>query len=500
MKLGRNLAAGLGSSVFSAVFGLAVVPLYLKYLGVEAYGLIGFFVAAQALFQLLDMGLAHTLNREISRYSVDARWPQAGNLLHTLAVIYWIVAVVIAAIVFLFSKLIVNHWIKADNMLPETVLHAIQLIGIVIACRWPIGLYQGALNGLQLNTVTSGVAVVMTTLGSGGAVLLLAYVSPTIEAFFIWQACVGLLYAVTLRRFAWRAIQSDHNPSFDMGELRRTWKFATGVAAISLLAVVFTQLDKVILSKILSLSDFGCYMLATVIAGGLYLLVVPLFNAMYPRFSFLIASGNEAELRQLYRVGTRLLATVLFPVAFVVAAFAHDLVRVWTGDESLASSVAPLLTFLSLGSALHCVMYFPYALQLAYGVPRLTLKINLLLLALLVPMTIVLASKYGALGGAVAWLVLHIANILLGTWLTHRRLLKDIGLQWLLKDVLQPLMISAVVVLAAYYFASWAKPTVLLRFVLAALAAVTAVTAGLIMAPQLGKLVVNQLRARRAAV
>jgi O-antigen/teichoic acid export membrane protein len=500
MKLGRNVAAGLGSSVFVGVVGLAVVPFYLKYLGVEAYGLIGFFATTQALFQLLDMGLAQTVNREISRYSVEANFRQAANLLHTLAMIYWCVAICIAAIVVLFAPLIAGYWIKPERMSVQTVQHAIQVMGIVIACRWPVGLYQGALNGLQLNTVTSAVAVVMTTLGSGGAVLLLAYAVSTVEAFFIWQACVGLLYAVTLRRLAWRAIQSEDSPRFDTGELRRIWKFATSVALISLLGIFFTQVDKVILSKIISLGDFGCYMLATVIAGGLYLLVVPLFNALYPRFSFLVASGNEAELRRLYRVGTRLLATLLFPVAFMISAFARDLVFVWTGDELLAGSVAPLLSLLSLGSALHCVMYFPYALQLAYGVPRLTLQINLLLLSVLVPVTVILASRYGAIGGAAAWLILHVANILLGTWLTHRRLLTDIGVQWLIHDVFRPLVLSAFIVVAAHYLVGWLKLTAVLGLLLAAGSATAAIVVGLVTSPQLGKLVVNHLRVRRLTV
>ncbi len=499
MKLGRNLAAGLGSSIFTALLGLAVVPLYLKYLGVEAYGLIGFFATTQALFQLLDLGLAQTMNREISRYSVEANWRQAGNLLRSLAVIYWCMALFIAVIVVLLAPLIADHWIKADNLSAQTVQHAVQLIGIVIACRFPVGLYQGALNGLQLNTVTSAVTVVMAILGSGGAVLLLALVSPTIEAFFIWQACVGITFALTLRGFAWSAIPSDDKPRFDTGELRRIWKFATSVAAIGLAAIILTQLDKVILSKILGLKDFGSYMLATVVASGLYFLITPLFNVIYPRFSLLVASGNETELLQLYRVGTRIFATVLFPLAFVVSAFSKDLIRVWTNDEALAESVAPLLSVLSVGTALHGVMYFPYALQLAYGIPRLALKITLMLLAALVPLTTILALRYGAIGGAVAWLSLHVTYVLLGTWMTHRRLLTEIGAKWLLLDVARPLAIAASIVFTARYFVSWIGPTPVLALVLAAGAAVAAIVVGLVTSPQACKLVLSQLRAFRAA-
>jgi O-antigen/teichoic acid export membrane protein len=497
MKLRRNLAAGLGSSIFTAVVGLAVVPLYLRYLGVEAYGLIGFFAATQALFQLLDMGLAQTLNREISRYSAESRMQQAGNLLHTLAVIYWSVAAVIAVVVFLFAPLIAGHWIKADKLSEETVRHAVQLIGVVIACRWPVGLYQGALNGLQLNTVTGGVAVAATTLGSGGAVLLLAFVSPSIETFFVWQACVGFAYALTLRGYAWRALGVDGRSQFDVGELRRIWTFAMSVAAITVSAIVFTQLDKVILSKILSLRDFACYMLATVVASGLYFLVTPLFNVVYPRFSYLVARGDDLQLGQLYRVGTRLFATALFPVAFVVAAFARDIVLVWTGDPALADSVAPVLGVLAIGTALHGIMHFPYALQLAFGMPRLALKINLMLMIVLVPVTIVLASRFGALGGAMAWLILHTSYVLLGTWMTHRNLLREIGAKWLVFDVARPLVVAALTVVAARHVVDWLRPGAVLALALAGAAALMAIAFGLASSPQACRLVLDSFRSRR---
>jgi O-antigen/teichoic acid export membrane protein len=499
MKLGRNLAAGLASSLFVAFVGLAVVPLYLKYLGIEAYGLIGFFAAMQALFQLLDMGLSQTLNREIARYSVYANWRQAGNLLHTLAAIYWGVALLIAVLVFLLSPLVAGRWIKADNLAPDSVLRAVQLIGVVIACRWPIGLYLGALNGLQLNTITSAVTAVMTALGSGGAVLLLAFVSPTIEVFFIWQGCVGLLYALTLRKFAWRAIRSEVKPRFEAEELRRIWSFATGVAALALSGIFFTQVDKVILSKMLTLTAFGYYMLATAVAGALYFLIAPVFNVIYPRFSALVATGSEEELRQLYRVGMRLLTTVLFPLAWVIAAFSHELVRVWTGSDEIAASVAPLLSLLSAGTALHCVMYFPYALQLAYGLPRLALQINVALIAVFVPVTAFLAYQFGAIGGAAAWLFLHVTYVLLGTWLTHRRLLKGIGVPLFVFDILRPMMVSLLIVFIAHYLVSLAQPSALQALVVATMAGMAAIAVGLAMSPEACRLVVSQVRARRTS-
>ena len=80
--------------------------------------------------------------------------------------------------------------------------------------------------------------------------------------------------------------------------------------------------------------------------------------------------------------------------------------------------------------------------------PRLALQINLTLMVILVPLILVLASKLGAVGGALAWLTLHSLYVLVGTYLTHRKLLVGIGTRWLLGDVGVPLALSVVIVLA----------------------------------------------------
>ena len=149
MTLSRNLIAGLVNSVWSALIALAVVPFYIKYLGIEAYGLVGFYLTSQTLLQLLDMGMASTINREVARAGASGNMREARSLLHSLSTIYWGIAILIAILILIFAPLIANFWLQAKTLEPQTVSRSVMLIGVVLACRWPIGLYQGALIGAQ---------------------------------------------------------------------------------------------------------------------------------------------------------------------------------------------------------------------------------------------------------------------------------------------------------------------------------------------------------------
>lgn len=448
--MGRNVFAGLTASLWSAMIALVMVPFYLKYLGVEAYGLIGFFASLQAIMTLLDMGISPTINREVARYAAAGNLSEVSDLLHTVAVIYWIMAILIALTILIFAPLIGENWIKSSQLDRDVVKKAVALIGLVIAARWPVGLYQGVLFGVEKIVLSSVITAVAVSAGALGAALIIGMVSPTIEAFFLWQAFVGVVYALAMREAAWRAVGGSASKKVNVQTLTRVWRFAVGMTGVAATGLLFTQMDKIILSKIVSLEHFAHYMLATALVSGLYLISVPVFNAAYPRMSSFVASGSDNQVANTYHSASRVLASVILPLSMLLIIFSEFIVYHWTGDAALAAAVGPIVSILSAGTALHALMYAPYALQLAYGRTSLPLRINLCLLVFQLPLTIWAARSFGALGGAIAWVLLHSGYLTLGIIMTHRELLRGHLRRWLISDIGVSLFFSSIAAILVY--------------------------------------------------
>jgi O-antigen/teichoic acid export membrane protein len=475
VTIGRNFAAGLAGSFWPALISLAVVPLYLKYLGIESYGLIGFFLAMQAVMQLLDLGLSATISREVARCRAAGDIGACRNILRTFALVYWGVAVAISLIVMVAAPLISAYWLNSEAISGDVITRAVVLMGVAIATRWPSGLYLGALTGAERLVLANGVTIILSTIASIGAVAVLAFISPTIEAFFVWQALAGLALALAMRAAAWRAIGGSDGAQVEFATLQDFWRFSIAVSGVTVSGTLFTQLDKIILSKALPLADFGKYMLATTVAGLLYRLISPVFNVIFPRFSALVASGRLDELQSFYRHGTNAFAGLLFPVAMAMIIAAEAAVTVWTRNPDLAHEIAPIIAILTAGNCLHGMMYFPYALQLAHGNARLPLQINLVLSIVIVPLIITLSATYGAVGGALAWLTLHISYLLFGSWVTHRRLMAGVGTPWLLRDVGIPMLVSAAIGTASWVLVSTLQPAPLITLVIGSIACAGAI-------------------------
>lgn len=441
MHLWKNIIAGLANSAVVGLVSIAAIPFYLGFLGVEAIGLIGLLAALQAMMSLLDLGFSPTVNREVAIGQSHGDLSSARHLLQTLEAIAWPVSAFFGCVLIFASSFVAGYWLNVESLSTNEVANAVAWMAGAVACRLPAGIYLGAINGAQRAALSSSVTSIHAIASAGGAVCLLALFSPSIVVLFAWHSIAALGYTLALRSLAWRTLGGRSWSTPDLAELRRVWRFSVGVGLIAVSSVVFTQADKLILSKMLSLDAFGRYALASIMAAGVYSIAVPIFNVIYPRFSWLVAGGDFKRLVSLYSLATKAAVILIFSVVMILVLFADYILSIWTRDPALASAARPIVQLLVIGSAIHSVMYFPYALQLAHGRSMMALMINLVMVALIFPAMIMLTILYSEIGAALAWLALHVFYLFFGTWVTHRKLLVGLGFRWLVADVGLPLIL-----------------------------------------------------------
>jgi O-antigen/teichoic acid export membrane protein len=441
-QLRANIIANFAGGGWTALVQLAAIPMYIRFMGIESYGLVGFYITLIAILQILDFGLSPTMNREMARYSVQhGKEQEARNFVRTLEACYWVIGLAAGLLVAASSHVIATHWLKAGALPIPVVRRSLLLMGGLATLQLPLSLYQGGLMGLQRQVLLNVIKIIMATLSGGGGVLVLWLYSPTITAFLCWQIGISALQVSLLMALLWRNLpEADPPPRFDLRLLRNVGSFAAGMSGITICTLLLTQMDKVILSKLLSLEFFGYYMLATVLSNGLTLLSTPVYNAVFPRFSALVATADAAGLKDLYHRSTQLMATLILPFAAVMAFFSFDILLVWTRNAEAARNASSVLRLLVVGTAINGLMTIPFALQLANGMTKLGLWISGILTIAVVPAIYLMANRYGAVGAAAVWAALNLTYMGVGLPLTHRYFLVGEGREWLLRDVGLPVV------------------------------------------------------------
>lgn len=450
MTIRRNAMANYLGQGWVAIMGIAFVPLYVRVLGVESFGLIGFFAVLQGALQLLDFGLTPTLNREFARLGSGGQTAQSiRDLLRSVEAVCALIAVVMVVIVAMASGWIAGTWLNAANLPAALVSDAVKIMGLVLAVRWLEQLYRAALLGIGDQVWLNAAQAILATLRWGGAYLVVALVLPTVTAFFIWQGAVSLLAVGVLAARTYRVLpRAARRGRFDWDSLRRVSGFAGGMFVGSILAFLLTQVDKLAISKLLPLEQFGYYMVAATAAGGLMQMVTPMNAAVYPVLTLHAMRGDVPALGESFARACEWLAAIIVPPALVLAFLPEAVLLLWTGNPALVVATAPLLAVIALATLCNGLMNLPYMLQLAHGWTSLAIRINLVAVATIVPAMLWAVPRYGAIGAAVAFLILNIGYLAIGTQLMFKRLLPAGKHHWYRDAVIVPIAAGAVAGLA----------------------------------------------------
>ena len=455
--LKRNLIANYLGEGWAVLMALVFIPLYIKYLGIEAFGLIGLFAVLQAWLSLLDMGMTPTLNREMARFSGGSHSAQSiRDLLRSIEIIALAIATLVGLGIWAASGWLASDWLRAEKLPIDIVAQAFVIMGAVTALRFVEGVYRSCIIGLQRQVQYNIINSSLATLRGLGAVGILIWVSPTIVAFFIWQGLVSILAVGILAGSTYHLLpKAARAGRFSMPALQGIGRFAGGMLGITFLALLLTQVDKILLSRLLSLEYFGYYAFAGLVSGALLNLAYPIQVAYFPRFTELLTKGDSVGLSRTYHQGAQLVTVIIGSAAVVLMIYAHQILQIWTNNGELAQQVAPLVAILALGTLLNGLAGIPYRMQLAHGWTSLAVKINCVAVTVLIPALIWIVPEHGAIGAAWIWVALNSGYILIGMHFMYRRILPNEKWVWYREDILLPLAVASLTALACY----WVMPS-----------------------------------------
>jgi O-antigen/teichoic acid export membrane protein len=441
MSLRRNVVANYFGQGWTALMGLLFIPVYISYLGIEAYGLIGIFALLQAWLSLLDLGLTPAIGREMARFTGGGHDPQSiRDLLRSVEIVTFTTATMIAVGIWLGSDWLATTWLHAERIPTDVVAQALTVMGVVVAMRAIENVYRGSIIGLQRQVALNMFTSVMATVRAIGAVAVLALVAPTVTAYFAWQLVVSTITVCVLAILVHHWLPtSTRSPRFSLEPLRGVWRFAAGTLLITLLGFLLSQSDKLILSSMLSLSAFAIYSIAYAVANVVRVLAQPIDLAVFPRLTQLHEEGDEVGLADLYHKATQYTSVLMGGVGLFLAVFGHQVLALWMQDAALAAATYSILWILVIGMILYGLMNNPYSLQLATGWTGLLVKANALMVMVFVPVTYALTLRFGMTGAAVSWVLINMVYVLVVVQLMHRRLLRGELRAWYTNDLVLPL-------------------------------------------------------------
>ena len=424
----RNILANAVGGTTAILLNLLVTPFLIRILGAEAYGLLGLMTSLQILFAVLDLGLSTTIVKEIASDTSPDR-SATRSLVRTLAAVYWGVAVALGAALFLSADAIVSGWLHLRELRPEDAKFGIQILALSVALRWPVAFYGGVLTGVQelvrFNVVK--VASTIVRLGGGLAILLATH---DLRSYLWWMA-LSALFEVASYAFASVTLHPALRawPSIDWRALRRVWQFSLSMNLISILSLVFTQSDRIVISRLRPLAELGYYSLAVNVVMSLSVIQGFITSAILPALAADYSAGSSVRLAERYSKATQALIFVITLPACIFIFFGYELLQAWTTTDA-AEHASLVLALFSIGFLMNASVSIAYTLAVASGHTSLPLRVNTVALVGYVPGLYLATVRWGIVGSASAWICLNAFFLLTLLPLVQIRIAKSSVAQW----------------------------------------------------------------------
>lgn len=436
-----NILVNYISQIYIAAIGIILLPFYIKYMGSEAYGLIGFFSILQAWFNVLDLGLTPTISRETARYKGNALSSLSfRRLLRALTIIFISIAIIGSIGLLSQSENIALHWLKIEELPIKDVIYSIQIMSICVALRWVGGLYRGIISGSERIVTLSIINIVISTLRFVVVIPVMFYYGFKPTTFFSFQLIVAIIEFIILLSFSLKEIPfkgiSFWEIGFSFKPIINILKFSLSIAFTSIIWILITQVDKFILSGILSLSEYGYFSLAVLVASGVLIVSGPVSTVIMPRMTRLNAENKNTEVIQIYKKATRIISVIAGSATITIAFFPNLLLYAWTGDATVTDKTTNILQLYTIGNGMLVLSSFPYYLQYAKGNLRYHIIGNIVMATILIPTIIVISINYGSTGAGYTWLGVNILFLFLWVHFVHEKIAPNIHKDWFFRDII----------------------------------------------------------------
>lgn len=354
----RNTVLNLFGLVVPLAVGFFSIPLVVRALGNDRFGILALVWVVFGYFGLFDLGLGRTTTRSIADALGRGETDKLAGTLWTTVHLQTALGLLAAVLSHLAAPLIVRRVLNIpDAFEPETIL-TLRLVGWSLPVMFVSSSFRGVLEAAQRFDLVNAVKVptnvlfyllplLGTALGFGLPGIVVLLVVSRIAALAAWGA-LGLRVLPALRT----------KPVVRRDLVRPLFAFSGWLGLSSILYAVTSSMDRLVIGSLITVAAVTFYSAPYEAINRIGVVPGSLSMVLFPAFSYLDAGGRTERLEMLFARSVKFLLLTTGPVFVTLIFFARPLLRLWLGAE-FAAEGAFVVQVLSAGFLVNTVIAVP---------------------------------------------------------------------------------------------------------------------------------------------
>lgn len=410
MSVSRHATYNLVGSIIPIVLALTTVPIYLKLVGPDRYGVLAIAWLLLGYFGLFDLGLGRATSFRIAALRDAPAQTRADTFWAALSV-NLSMGVIGGIVLWIAAGVFFGHVFKVDERLRPEILEAVPFLASAVPIATLTGVLTGAMQGREKFLETNTVSVLSTTLFQ----LFPLFVAWKLGPNLVWllSAAVGarVLALFVLGYRCHVELTRGHSKRLVRSEVPLLLKYGGWVTLSSIFGPMLVIVDRFAIGAVLGAVAVTHYTVPFQLAQRIAILPSAVTNALFPKMS---AASDEERRAMVYKATLTLACLVSLPV--LGAIFLLDpFLKIWVGSK-IAVEAAPVGRILILGFWANAFALVPFMRLQSTGRPDLVTKTLMIQIPPYMACLYLGMSYLGLPGSALAFTARCIADYVMLTW------------------------------------------------------------------------------------
>ena len=395
-RFARNALSSYGARGLYALTLLVLTPYLYVRLGEPGFGTWAVMFTFTMVFTLVFTGFAAGLTKVLADQHAAGRREAFAASLGGSVLILGVLGIAAAVVSLLAGVLLPG--LAAEGYGHDFTVGMV-VLGVSMLVVFPTWAYAAALQSVQRYDLYSVGGVVSSVGFTAGAVLAVETGAGVIGVAIAYGGSLvlgGLVMGWLLRR-AQRVVLLP--PRGSVAAAKGMWRFGTLVLLADSMTFVGQRMDTVVIAAVRGAVQAAPYAAAVRLQSGLQSFTLPLIDLLLPMVADLRTRGFHDEVRRRFSLATRVALQITLPLAFGIAVFAHDAVDAWLGSGAPAVT-ASIVSVLMVVQTVGLTTAPAEKVLIAFGRARTIARLAVFEGVANVALSIVLVSRYGAIGAA----------------------------------------------------------------------------------------------------
>jgi O-antigen/teichoic acid export membrane protein len=397
MSIRKNTVINIIGSVIPLVVTLLTVPIYLKLLGVERYGVIALIWLMLGYFSFLEMGLGKAVANQIAKAS-HASDSVKSEIFWTGLILNAGFGIAGAFVLWLLGKYLILHFLKMpDQYLSETIATLPWLI-VTLPLALISSVLSGTLEGRHRFDIVNYLQVITSVVFQVVPIVAAYFYGPSLEIVVPVAIVSRVLMNIPFLIACVFYVPMHFRPVFSFSCAKKLFKYGGWVAITGIVSPILDTVDRLIIASVLGVQAVAHYTLSYQVITKAKIIPMSLSRVIFPKFS----DYESHDALNLALRALEILSLVMTPIVVFGIIFLQQFMNLWIGKE-LSVITAPLGVILLFGVWLNSLAHVPFNLLQGQGQPDKVAKLHTIELLPFLCILWLFINYFGLLGVAIAW-------------------------------------------------------------------------------------------------